>query len=147
MQVYIGSDHAGYQLKEVIQDHLKDSGHEVVDLGVFTDVNKVDYPDIAREVGEKVNENKGSLGILACGSGIGVCIAANKVKGIRAANVHDVTTAKYARLHNNANVMTLGERMVGTEVAKDIVDAFLGAEFEGGRHEKRVGKITKMESD
>ena len=144
--MYIGSDHAGYTLKETLQAHIQDQGHDVVDLGVFDSVNKVDYPDIAREVGEKVAENPGSLGVLVCGTGIGVCMAANKVKGVRAATVHDMTTARFTRQHNDANVLCLGERVVGSEVAKDILDTFLSTAFEGGRHEARVQKITDLES-
>lgn len=147
MTIYIGSDHGGFQLKEQIQEHLKTKGEAVMDLGTFDDVNKVDYPDIAREVAEKVLENKGSAGVLVCGTGIGVAIAANKVKGIRAANVHDVTEAKYSRLHNDANVVTLGQRTTGVETAKDIVDTFLSTSFEGGRHTPRVDKITAIENE
>lgn len=146
MTIYIGSDHGGFQLKEQIQEHLKAKGEAVMDLGAF-DENKVDYPDIAREVAEKVIENKGSAGVLVCGTGIGVAIAANKVKGIRAANVHDVTEARYSRLHNDANVVTLGQRTIGVETAKDIVDTFLATSFEGGRHTARVDKITAIENE
>lgn len=146
MQVYIGSDHAGYAMKEVIQKHLLEQGHEVVDLGVFEEVTSSDYPDTAREVGEKVLENEGSRGILICGTGLGMSIAANKVKGIRAAVAHDETTAKMARQHNDANVITFGQRIVGNDVAKTIVDTFLTTDFEGGRHERRVEKITAIEN-
>ncbi len=145
MKVYIGSDHAGFHLKETLQEYLKTLGHDVLDLGVFTDEVKADYPDMAREVGEKVVENKDSTGILVCGSGTGMCMAANKVRGIRAACARDVTTARYARLHNDANIVALGERFTGTEVAKEIVDTFLSTKFEGGRHEGRVAKIIQME--
>jgi ribose 5-phosphate isomerase B len=147
MMIYIGSDHAGFQLKEALQAHVKGQGHSVVDLGTFSDVNKVDYPDIAREVAEKVRDNKGSLGVLICGTGIGVAIAANKMNGIRAANVHDTTEARYARLHNDANVVTVGPRTTGVETAKDIVDTFLSTAFEGGRHEARVAKIKAIEDE
>lgn len=146
MQIYIGSDHAGYELKSTLMEHMKGAGHEVLDLGTFDGVNKVDYPDIAREVAEKVAENEGARGILVCGTGIGVCMAANKVKGVRAATVHDVTTARYTRLHNDANVACIGERIVGSSVAQEMVDVFLSTEFEGGRHEARVGKIMEIES-
>lgn len=145
--IYIGSDHAGFQLKDALQAHVKAQGHNVVDLGTFSDVNKVDYPDIAREVAEKVRDNKGSLGVLICGTGIGVAIAANKMNGIRAANVHDTTEARYARLHNDANVVTVGQRTTGVETAKDIVDTFLSTAFEGGRHEARVAKIKAIEDE
>lgn len=147
MQIYIGSDHAGYQLKEVIQNQVKEMGHSVLDLGTFNEESKVDYPDIAREVGEKVHENKESLGILICGSGIGVSIAANKLKGIRAANAYDVKSAELSRAHNNANVLTLGQRLLEPELAKEIVKTFLATPFEGGRHEGRVEKIAGLETD
>ncbi|MBT4384723.1 ribose 5-phosphate isomerase B [Candidatus Peregrinibacteria bacterium] len=146
MQIYLGSDHAGYGMKEVVQTHLKDAGHEVLDLGVFDEVNKADYPDIAREVGEKVLENADSLGVLVCGTGMGMALAANKLKGIRAVTAHDSNTARMAREHNNANVITFGQRVIGNDVAKEIVDTFLGAEFEGGRHGRRVDKITAIEN-
>ena len=147
MQVYIGSDHAGYHLKEELQTYLKELGYLVLDLGVFEDFQKADYPDIAKEVAEKVAENEGSRGVLICGSGVGMSMAANKVKGVRAAQAYDVTVAKYSRLHNDANVVTLGERMTGVTVAKEIVDVFMNTEFEGGRHEGRVQKITDIENE
>jgi len=145
MQVYLGSDHAGYAMKEVLQKHLKAAGHEVLDLGAFSE-DSIDYPDIAREVGEKVLENKDSKGILICGTGVGIGIAANKVKGIRCATVHNTTTAKFARLHNDANVISFGQRIVGNQLAKDMADTFLAEEFEGGRHAARVDKITQIEN-
>lgn len=147
MQIYLGSDHAGYHLKQRLEEHLKAAGHQIVDLGAYGEDQKVDYPDVAREVAEKVLENPSSRGILICGTGIGVSMAANKFKGIRAANVHDVTTAKYARLHNDANIITLGQRILGEEVAKDVVDAFLSTAFEGGRHEGRIQKIQNLENE
>lgn len=146
MKVYLGSDHGGYEMKAVLIEHLQATGNETVDLGTFDGVNKVDYPDIAREVGEKVLENPDARGILICGTGIGICMAAGKLKGIRAATVHDVTTARYSRLHNNAQIACLGQRVVGNEVAKDIVDVFLNTDFEGGRHETRVNKIMDIEA-
>ncbi len=147
MKVYLGCDHAGFPLKESILEHLKTAGHEVVDVGVFTDEKKVDYPDVAKDVAEKVRDDSSSRGVLVCGTGIGVAIAANKVKGIRAANVHDVTEARFARLHNNANIVTVGQRTLGAETAKDVVDTFLSTDFEGGRHEERVKKITAIENE
>lgn len=146
MMIYVGSDHAGFQLKEILREHVKGLGHNVVDVGTFSDANKVDYPDIAKEVAEKVRESEGSRGILVCGTGIGISIAANKVKGIRAANVHDITEARLSRQHNDANVVTIGERTTGSETAKDIVATFLTTDFEGGRHEGRVAKISAMEN-
>jgi ribose 5-phosphate isomerase B len=147
MSIYIGSDHAGFGLKNVLLEHLKTQGQEILDLGTFDAEVKVDYPDIAREVAEKVKANKGSAGILVCGTGIGVAIAANKVKGIRAANVHDVTEAKFSRLHNDANVVTVGARTLGEETAKEVVDTFLSTSFEAGRHVARVEKITAIENE
>jgi len=147
MMIYLGSDHAGFELKEVLRDFMKGKGHTVVDLGTFSEVNKVDYPDIAREVSEKVRDNDGSRGVLICGTGIGVAIAANKMNKIRAANVHDVTEAHFARLHNDANIVTVGQRTTGAETAKQIVDTFLTTAFEGGRHLARVQKITAIEDE
>ncbi len=147
MSIYIGSDHAGFGLKNVLREHLKAQGQEVLDLGTFDAEVKVDYPDIAREVAEKVRTNKDSAGILVCGTGIGVAIAANKVKGIRAANVHDVTEAKFSRLHNDANIVTVGARTLGEETAKEVVDTFLTTSFEAGRHLARVEKITAIENE
>lgn len=145
MDIYLGSDHAGVWLKKKVFEHLEAKGHNAVDLGVFDPEDKVDYPDVAREVGEKIVENPNSKGVLICGTGIGMSIAANKVKGIRAACVHDVTTATLAMQHNNANVLCFGERIVGEQVARDMVDAWMAAQFEGGRHENRVNKITDLE--
>jgi len=147
MDIYIGSDHAGVWLKKKAFEHIESLGHNAVDLGVFDEVNKVDYPDIAREVGEKIIENPGSRGVLVCGTGIGMSIAANKVKGIRAACAHGVTTAKMASQHNNANILTMGERVVGEQVARDMIDVWLETKFEGGRHENRVNKIMDIENN
>lgn len=149
MQVYLGSDHAGVELKREIKDYLEgrfkeQEGYFVLDLGVFTN-DSTDYPDIAREVCEKVLENKEALGILVCGSGIGMSIAANKNKGIRAVLANNELTARLGREHNDANVLCLGERMTGKELAKAIVDAFLGATFDAQeRHLRRVGKLEKV---
>lgn len=145
MKIYIGSDHAGFKLKEVLKEYLKSSGYEVFDSGVFTDEIKVDYPDVAGEVGQKVAEDDGSLGVLVCGSGAGVCIAANKVNGVRAVNVYSEEISKYARLHNNANIICFGERFIQGEDAIRFLDIFLSTDFEGGRHEVRVNKISQME--
>lgn len=140
-QIYIGSDHGGYELKTKLAEHLKTQGHHVVDLGAF-EAAPSDYPDIARETAEKVAENPGSFGILACGTGIGMCMAANKVKGIRAANCENDYCVKMARQHNNANILCLGGRVVGIELAKSLADAFLSTKFEEEeRHVRRVGKI------
>lgn len=147
MKIFVGSDHAGYELKEVLQQHMKVGGHEVLDLGTFNGEEKVDYPDLAREVAEKVRENKGSYGVLVCGTGIGISIAANKFKGIRAANVHDVNEATLARQHNDANIVAVGGRTMDKELAKQVIDAFLKTPFDGGRHVARIEKITAIENE
>lgn len=139
--IYLGSDHAGFHLKEEVQRYLKGKGYRVVDIGVFETVTS-DYPDIAREVAEKVRENKGSFGILSCGTGIGMCMAANKMKGIRAANAESTTYAEMARRHNDANILCLGGRHISFEKAKEIIDTFFGTSFEAEeRHVRRVEKI------
>ncbi len=143
MRIAVGSDHAGFQLKSTISAHLSEAGHEVVDLGTST-TESVDYPDYGRAVGEAVAGGGVDTGIAICGSGIGICMAANKVKGVRAATVHDVTSARLTRLHNDANVLCLGERFLGVQVALDAVDTFLATPFEGGRHARRVGKIEQL---
>ncbi len=142
MNLYLGSDHGGYELKGALADYLKEAGHEVVDLGVFTD-DSVDYPDIAREVCEKVVENSGAFGVLVCGTGIGMQMAANKFKGIRSTVATDENMAEMSRRHNNANVLTLGGRTTSLEEAKAIVNKFLTTDFEEGeeRHVRRVEKI------
>lgn len=145
MKVFIGSDHAGYHLKTTLKDYLLGKGQDLEDLGVDNAEVKADYPDQAKLVSDKVISTPGSMGILVCGSGTGMCIAANKVKGIRAACANDVRTAQFARLHNNANIVGLGERFVEENVAKEVVGMFLGTAFEGGRHEARVEKISQME--
>ena len=146
MKVYLGADHAGFPLKELLRESMKADGHEVIDLGTFSE-ESVDYPDLAREVGEKVRENAETRGVLVCGTGIGVAIAANKLKGIRAANVHDINEATLSRQHNNANIVTVGARTTETELAKNIVKTFLTTAFEGGRHQARIDKITAIENE
>ena len=147
MRIYIGADHAGYTLKEGLKDHIESLGYEVTDLGAFSE-DTVDYPDIAREVAEKVYENGGMLGVLICGTGTGMCMAANKHTGIRAASCTDEQMAMYARSHNHANILCLGQRVLNSEdLAKQITKKFLETEFEGGRHEKRVDKIMEVEKD
>ena len=146
MQIYLGSDHAGVNLKREIKLYLdeKFKGQDkssVLDLGVFTN-DATDYPDIAREVCEKVLENEGSLGILICGSGVGMSISANRMVGIRAVLANNELTAKLARLHNNANVLCMGERFTGRDLAMAIVDTFLDTQFAAeDRHIRRIGKI------
>ncbi len=144
MRISIGSDHAGFEMKEKLEEHLRDAGHEVVDVGTH-DEDSVDYPDLAAAVGRAVAGGEAERGVLVCGSGIGVAIAANKIDGIRAANVYDPEMARMSRLHNDANVVTMGGRYLPEEVARDIVDTFLDTTFEGGRHQRRVDKITELE--
>jgi ribose 5-phosphate isomerase B len=144
MKFYIGTDHAGLDLKDYTVELLKQKGHEVVDLGPF-DKSRVDYPDFAVKVCESVLKEPGTQGVLICGSGIGMSMTANRFHGIRAALAHDAYTAKMGRAHNDANVLCFGERVVGQGVAESIVDAWLEAEFEGGRHCGRVEKIEAVE--
>jgi len=143
LRVALGADHAGVHLKDQIAEHLADRGVEVIDLGTHGD-GRVDYPDFGAAVGRTVMSADADLGIAVCGSGLGICMAANKIPGVRAATVHDATSARLARLHNDANVICLGERLTGIEVAKDAVDAFLDTEFEGGRHAARVAKLDAL---
>ncbi len=144
MRVVLGSDHAGLRLKQAIAAHLEQAGHEIIDVGTHT-TESVDYPDFGAAVGRAVVSGQGTLGVAVCGSGIGICIAANKIAGVRAATVHDVTSARMTRLHNDANVLCLGERFTGEQVALDAVDIFLSTPFEGGRHARRVEKIAALE--
>jgi ribose 5-phosphate isomerase B len=143
MRIAIGADHAGFVLKGVIADRLREQGHEVVDLGTHSE-ERVDYPDFGAAVGRCVAGGDADLGVCICGSGIGIGIAANKVPGVRAATVHDVTSARLAREHNDANIVCIGERLIGPEVAKDAVDVFVATGFGGGRHAARVAKIDDL---
>ena len=145
MKIAIGSDHAGFRLKEIVKNFLKTKNIEVEDFGTHTE-ESVDYPDYAFKVGEAVARKDFDFGILICGSGIGMSIAANKVKGIRAALCNDLYSAHVSREHNNANILCMGGRVIGEEVAKEIVSVWLNAKFEGGRHERRVNKITDYEN-
>lgn len=145
MRVYLGADHAGYATKEMLMEYLKEQGHDPVDLGTFNE-EPSDYPDYAREVGEKVYENKEAKGILFCGSGTGMCMAANKHVGIRAAVCTNEWFAEFARKHNDANVLCLATRVTEPELMKKITDVFLATSFEGGRHEARVAKINAMDA-
>lgn len=145
MRIAVGSDHAGFELKQQLAEHLEAAGHKVVDLGTHDSVS-VDYPDFGAAVGRAVVSGEVERGVAVCGSGIGICIAANKVPGVRAATVHDVTSARLSREHNDANVMCLGQRFIGPQVAVDAVDAFLSAGFSAGRHSRRVDKISQLES-
>ncbi|CAM4339381.1 ribose 5-phosphate isomerase B [Lacicoccus alkaliphilus] len=140
MKIIVGSDHGGFNLKRAIVDDLKEKGLDVTDFGPET-ADSVDYPDYAKPLAEKVAAGEYDKGILVCGTGIGMSISANKVKGIRSALVHDTFSARATRQHNDSNVLAMGERVVGEGLALDIVDIWLNTEFEGGRHERRVCKI------
>ncbi len=140
----IGSDHGGFELKEHIIEHLKEQGVEVKDFGTY-DENSIDYPDVAEKVCSAVTTGECENGILVCGTGIGMSMAANKVKGIRAALCTDVYSAKMTKQHNNANVICLGGRVTGRELAFMIVDTWLNEEFLGGRHANRIEKIHNLE--
>lgn len=144
MKFYLATDHAGIELKNFTRDLLKEKGHEVIDLGPYT-TDRVDYPDYAVKLCEELLKDESNpseiSGILICGSGIGMSMAANRHHGIRAALAHDAYSATMGRAHNNANVLCYGERIVGKGVAESILDAWIAADFEGGRHSRRVEKI------
>ena len=146
MKIAIGCDHGGLEHKNAIAEHLRNRGFEVTDFGIYEQVS-VDYPDIAVKVAAAVKNKECELGILVCGTGIGMSLAANKVKGIRAAVCSDHFSAKYTRLHNNANILCLGGRVIGIGTALELVDLFVDTEFEGGRHQKRIDKITAIENE
>ena len=140
MKIAIGNDHAGVEFKNKLMEELRSKGYEIMNVGTDT-LDSVDYPDIAKKVSEKVLNGEAKFGILICGTGIGISIAANKIKGIRTALCHNEYTAKLARLHNDANIIALGARVLGEDLGLACVEAFVNTEFEGGRHAKRVGKI------
>ena len=145
MKLAIGSDHAGLNLKNHLRDMLREEGHEVSDLGTNSPESS-DYPDFAERVGKAVMAGEAELGVLVCGTGVGVSIAVNKIHGIRAAAVSEPVSARFARSHNNANVVCVGERIVGGAVAEEIVHTFLETPFsEGERHVRRINKITRLE--
>lgn len=144
MKIAIGCDHGGYKLKNEIIEHLKGKGLEYKDFGAYSEESS-DYADFAMVVAEEVAAKKYDLGILICGTGIGIGIAANKVPGIRAALCSDTFSAHACREHNDANILTIGQRVVGTGLALDIVDTFLNSEFQGDRHLRRINKISEIE--
>ena len=144
MKIAIGCDHGGFQLKGEIISYLKEEGYEVKDFGTYSE-ESCDYPDYAIKVAESVASKENELGIIICGTGIGVSIVANKVPGISAALCSDTFSAHATRQHNNANILTMGQRVVGIGLALDIVKTFLTSEFEGGRHERRIEKIKQIE--
>lgn len=144
MKVAIGSDHAGYEYKEMIKKYLEEKGFKVIDKGTYSD-ERVDYPLYAEEVAKSVASGEVEKGILICGTGIGMSIVANKIKGVRAALCPNNFMAEMARKHNNSNVLCLGQRVIGTDHALSIVDTFFNTDFEGGRHSSRVELIKQIE--
>jgi len=144
MKIALGADHAGFELKEQLKQHLLSAGAQVEDRGTNSN-DSVDYPDFARTVGEEVAAQKANFGILVCGTGIGMSIAANKIPGVRAANVTSAESARLSREHNDANVLALGARLLDPAIATQIVDVWLATAFAGGRHQRRVEKIVQLE--
>ena len=140
MKLVLASDHGGYELKEEIKKHLQEKGYDPIDIGTHS-TESVDYPQFGRAAAEMVAAGEADKGILCCGTGIGISLAANKVPGIRCAVVSDTFSAKMSRAHNDANMLSLGGRVVGTGLALQIVDVWLETEFEGGRHQRRVDQI------
>jgi ribose 5-phosphate isomerase B len=143
-RIAIGADHAAFQLKAIVDSYLRTAGYTVNDIGTFSEFS-VDYPDFAAAVSEQVADGHADIGILICGTGIGMAIAANKIAGIRAAVVHDAATARLSREHNNANIITFGARILTQDQAIEIVTEFLAASFAGGRHERRIQKIAELD--
>ena len=147
MIIVLGSDHAGFELKQELVEYVRELGHRVLDVGTDSTA-PVDYPDFAHKVGEAVAKREAERGILLCGSGAGASIAANKIKGVRAALAHDHYTAHQAVEHDDANVLVLGARIIGAAVARELVEAFLGAQFtHEERHRRRLDKVLQIEAD
>ena len=144
MKIALGCDHGGLDHKNAIKEHLENRGFKVLDFGIYEQVS-VDYPDIAIKVANAVKDGQCERGVLVCGTGIGMSLAANKVKGVRAAACSEHFSAKYTRLHNNSNIICLGGRVIGVGTALELVDLFVDTEFEGGRHATRVDKMTAIE--
>ncbi len=144
MKVALAGDHGGFKLKEQVAGFLREWAIDYTDFGTYSE-DPVDYPDIALKVAEAVQSGAYERGVLCCGTGIGVAIAANKTPGIRASQCHDTFSARAAREHNNANILTMGQRVIGSGLARDIVRVWLEAEFQGGRHGRRVDKISLIE--
>ena len=145
LKVAVGCDHGGLEHKDAIVKHLRERNIEVLDFGIYEAVS-VDYPKIAVKVANSIVAGEAELGILVCGTGIGMSLAANKINGIRAAACSEHFSAKYTRLHNNSNILCLGGRVIGVGTAIELVDLFLDTEFEGGRHQRRVDMITELEN-
>ena len=140
MKVYLTSDHAGFELKQLLKQELEKAGHPVLDLGTDS-IDSVDYPDFGRRLAAAIRDGQAARGVVVCGTGIGISIAANREPTVRAALCHDVTSARLAREHNDANVLALGARLIGPEVARQCLHAFLETGFGGGRHTARVAKL------
>jgi ribose 5-phosphate isomerase B len=140
LRIAIGADHGGFELKDKVRHYLMDQGHAVADLGTNS-TESVDYPDFARKVAERVAGKGADFGVVICGTGLGVAMTANKVRGIRAAPCSETLSARFARSHNDANVLTMGGRLIDYSTAVKILDVFLNTPFEGGRHQRRVDKI------
>lgn len=143
-RIAVGSDHAGFALKEKVRAYLTSRGYDVEDVGTRS-TDSVDYPDFAENVATRVAEKGADFGVLVCGTGLGVAMSANKIRGIRAATCNDTISARLARAHNNANVLTLGGRLIDEATAAKILDTWLATPFEGGRHQLRVDKIAALE--
>ena len=146
MQIGLACDHGGYELKEELKAFLKSKGHEPIDMGTFNE-DSVDYPDLGSLVAKKISEGDLKKGILICGTGIGMSIVANKFRGVRAALANDLYSARYSREHTDANILVIGGRMVGRELAKEIVEVWLETPFAGGRHKTRLEKIEAIEKE
>ncbi len=142
-KIAVGCDHAGLALKQELAGILEQSGHEVNDLGTHSD-DRVDYPDFGAAVGRAIASREADLGVCVCGSGIGIAMAANKIPGVRAATLYDVTSARLSRQHNDANVACFGARLIGSETAKQALATFLETDFEGGRHIPRTQKLDEL---
>lgn len=145
MKIALGADHAGFELKALLVATLEEWGHDVIDLGTNNGSDSVDYPDFGAAVGHRVADGDADLGVAVCGSGIGISIAANKIPGIRAALVHDATSARLAREHNHANVLCMGASLIGPPVAQDALAAWLGADLGEGRHLARIEKLSQLD--
>jgi ribose 5-phosphate isomerase B len=145
MKIAIGNDHAAVEMKNEIKAYLESKGHEVINFGIDT-VTSCNYPDYGKAVGMAVASGEAECGVLICGTGVGISMAANKVKGIRAACCSDYFSAKFTRLHNDANVLCMGARVIGGGLACELADVFINTEFEGGRHQRRVDQIHAIEN-
>ncbi|MFW5780906.1 MAG: ribose 5-phosphate isomerase B [Bacillota bacterium] len=146
MRIAIGSDHGGYVLKKPVIEAIREMNLEYVDYGTYSE-ESCDYPDIARKVAKAVVKGEADKGILLCGTGIGICIAANKIKGIRCGNITDAFSAKMAAEHNDANIISMGGRLIDEKLAKEITMAYLSSKFAGGRHKRRIDKINEIENN